>query len=409
MTLKIILKTIISIVGLIFLIYLGRINLALYYTPDYQKEKTFSYNKDVQKQLEHLRIKMDNGAATNMQNLYPEGYMFMYALYGLTWTDYALTLNKNTAQNKTALQEVDEALSHVFSANGTAPFAKEQRLSYGAYYVGWTNYLLGKRLQIKQDDALQARFQNTCDSIAKAIENSPTPYLSSYTSSSWPADMMLCIASLCLHDQIYEARYEQSVQDWLTKVKSQLDPHGLIPHETHHETGKAIEAARGCSQSLMLNFLFEIDPDFAQTQFDIYKEKFLTYRFGLPGIREYPKGTKGFGDIDSGPVILQVGGAASLVGQRTMLRYGEYEISKGIRNSIEGFGWASQNAKTKKYLFGALPVADAFIAWSNVLDIPDEKVGMYQDNTNWRLIFQLISIGFSLLTGGLLFLFWKKK
>jgi hypothetical protein len=41
------------------------------------------------------------------------------------------------------------------------------------------------------------------------------------------------------------------------------------------------------------------------------------------------------------------------------------EKATGIRNGIESFGlsWKNQNSKT--YLFGTLPIADAFITWAN--------------------------------------------
>ncbi len=126
-----------------------------------------------------------------------------------------------------------------------------------------------------------------------------------------------------------------------------------------------MESARGSSQSLILNFLIEIDADYARLKFPIYKKYFLDYRLGLPGIREYPKGQPGNGDIDSGPVVWGIGGAASIVGQRVLALYGETAAAIGIRNSIETFAWGQSNKNEKHYLFGAAPIADAFIAWSN--------------------------------------------
>jgi len=40
----------------------------------------------------------------------------------------------------------------------------------------------------------------------------------------------------------------------------------------------------------MLNFLYEIDPSFAKQQFEIFDDLFKDSRFGLPGIRQYPRG-----------------------------------------------------------------------------------------------------------------------
>lgn len=139
----------------------------------------------------------------------------------------------------------------------------------------------------------------------------------------------------------------------------------------------------------MLNFLLEIDKEFAMAQFERYQNQFLDTRFGLPGIREYPKGTSGLADVDSGPILLDIGGAASLVGQRTMARYAAIKTAIGLRNSIESFGLAYAKNGYKKYVLGREPIADAFIAWANVINLQkvEKEVG------NWRWAFQLLSLG----------------
>ncbi len=91
----------------------------------------------------------------------------------------------------------------------------------------------------------------------------------------------------------------------------------------------------------------------------------MAYRFGLPGIREYPQGTTGVGDIDSGPVIFGIGGAASIVGIKAMAIYKEWELHQALRNSVAGFGLSLGVGHRRTYLFGALPIADVFIAWAN--------------------------------------------
>ena len=63
----------------------------------------------------------------------------------------------------------------------------------------------------------------------------------------------------------------------------------------------------------------------------LYKEHFLDYRLGLPGIREYRKGVEGNGSVDSGPVIWDIGGSASIVGVRTLGLYGETTAYKGMK------------------------------------------------------------------------------
>ena len=166
---------------------------------------------------------------------------------------------------------------------------------------------------------------------------------------------------------------------------------------------KTIEGARGSSQSLILTLLSDIDQELANSHYLKYKELFQDYRFGLPGIREYPKGKSGSGDIDSGPVIFDIGGAASIVGQRAAGKQGDWSLYEGLRNSVELFGFPWTVNQEKRYLFGQFSMADAFIVWSNSMDKnPSEMKERTIDN--WRLNVQLGSLLFLIF---LLFAYYK--
>ncbi len=328
-----------------------------------------------------------------MQNIFPEGFVFINSLYGLTWVNLIQDLDKNSAIFKEGMTEINWAVLQVDSPLAKQIFSKELPLKYGAFYQGWSNLLLANKLKIQAETdrdpyEVQLLVQN-CNQIVVALSNSATPFLESYSQNSWPADMMVAMASVSTHDKIFEAKYQESINAWITKVKQQLDPKTqLIPHSVNSSTGQTIEGARGSSQSLILNFLIDIDEAFAKKQFEIYKTQFQDSRFGLPGIREYPKGTMGGGDIDSGPVIFGIGGAASIVGQRTMGKFKNWNTYQGLRNSIEGFGAAYTTNSKKKYIFGQLPMADAFIAWSNSIEHTENQV---KPTSNWRIYFHLLS------------------
>jgi hypothetical protein len=368
---------------LLVVIYL---NVRLYHTQSYDREK--DYDEDVYAQLQHLKGEMhSNAAAYKMQRLFPEGFVFQNALYGLTWCDL-IHKDTDTSIRREALAEIDWAIDELLSENGTAIFSENLPLKYGVFYRGWTNYLIGKRLIIDDSPTkLKILYALNSQEISAAFDSSSIPYLESYYSASWPADNMVAIASLALKTKITKESKTtiSSVDTWMSTVKSKLDKHGRIPHAVNWKTGNTVQESRGNSMSLMLCFLKDIDPYFAQEQFDSYKKDFADSRLGLPGIREHHKGITKGGDIDSGPVIWEIGGAASIVGQRTAALYGDWNTFQGLRNSIELFGAAHTWHGKKKYLFGEVPMADAFIAWSNVAASESD----IETTSNWRWRFQL--------------------
>lgn len=364
-------------------------------------------NTEVIYQLNHIKTKLEKGAADDMQSIYPEGFVFLYSLYGLSWADVGQTLTPNSELHQKSIQEIDVALANIHSEKGKAPFSESLVPTYGAYYLGWSNYLLSKKLQItpenQQDSIDIQRFINNCDKIVSALNQTTEPFLPSYSGLAWQADNILCLASLAVHDKIFEPKYAKAIQDWLTKIKTTVDTETeLIGHEYRFDENKTLPP-RGSSQSLMNSLLFEIDTAFANEQTQLYKDNFLMFRFGLPAIREYAKGTNGEGDIDSGPVIWDVGGAASIVGIRALGLAGEVNLHQGIRNSVNAFAFAQTSENSKQYLLGKLPIADAFIAWANA-----KNCQINQKNTYWQWRFQLISLGI-LGVFGLLFFVINKK
>jgi hypothetical protein len=387
-------KVILSFFLIVFSIYIVYLNCRLYYQPHFEKVENTTLNKDVLNQLQFLKRKIHAGAADEMQGIYPEGFLFLDALYGLSWCEVANAVDHSSELYKEARTEIQYAFDEVNSAKGKSIFPPALPIPYGVFYTGWNNYLLGKKISVEdpleRDSAEVALYIRQCTSIVEGLRNSETPYPESYVNASWPSDATVAVASLSFEKNIRTPLFGTDMQQWIAKVKLNLDTCGLLPHSTDAVTGKVMNGTRGNSQALILNFLFDIDPVFAREQFNLYKSKFLTTRFGLPGLREYATKAWAEGDVDSGPVIFGIGGAASVVGLRTMIVFGEQETAIGLRNSIEAFGMAWTSDGEKKYLFGQIPMADAFFVWGNSMEITEDK--MLATTESWRGRFQLYSV-----------------
>ncbi|UOQ65383.1 hypothetical protein [Hymenobacter volaticus] len=366
-------RTLLRLLLCLPLFYLVYLNYQLYYEPQMAIVAGRPINQDLLGQLRFLKTRMHQGAAEDMQQLYPEGFVYLNALYGLSWVELAGSLPESSALRYEALAESSWAVRAILSPTGRVLFEEDLPLPYGAYYRGWSTYLLGRYLTAQtpaERTAADVRlFRQNCTQIAQALSASPTPYLESYTGAAWPADGMMCLAALACHDRVLPPLYQPTIQQWLTVVDTRLDSLGMIPHKTDARTGEVTQAALGASQSQLLNFLYEVDSTYARRHFRLYRHHFLTSRFGLPGMRESPQEADNAEHIDSGPVLLDIGGAASIVGRRIMQRYGDTVTAVGLRNSIEAFGMPFQINGQKRYLFGQLPIADAFIAWSNSLEV----------------------------------------
>ena len=404
-------KVLLSILLAVVLLVVLYLNYGLYYQPRFVTENGNAYNADVLGQPNFLDMEMHQGAAEGMQHIYPEGFVFMNALYALSWAEVAKPLNHHSDLYHRAHNEIEWAYAHINGDRGRANFLASLKIPYGAFYTGWSSYVLGKKLEVEKpeerDTAQVQFFELQCKQIAVYINKEQNPFAESYSEAAWPADMTLCLASLSLHDKILQPEFASTITKWTDEVKQHLDANGLIPHASDAVTGGPLQAARGSSQSLILHFLRDIDRPFAQQQFEIYHRLFVTHRLGLPGIREYAEGTRGYGDSDSGPVIWGVGGSASIVGLRTMALYKDSVTAVGLRNSIQTFGMVTHDGEQKKFLFGALPMADAFIVWANSTET--STANSLQAGYTWRIGFQFLSLGILLLLTLSLSLIWKPR
>ncbi|MBL7817824.1 MAG: hypothetical protein JNL70_22640 [Saprospiraceae bacterium] len=378
----------------------------MYYSPNYKQEENSTYNTDVLSQLRHLKDEVHNkNAGIRMQQLFPEGFVFTNVLYGLAWADFAELIKPNHPLFQEANEEIKWSIAEINSEQGKAIFSDNLPLKYGAFYNGWSSFLMAKYLKLNQlqnkDPSVLKAFSTVCDSINKAVLTSPHAYLESYPNSAWQGDNIVCLASLVLHDKIYPPQYKTAIDTFLNRFKTHLDPEtGMIGHSFSPQMNVNTGGVRGSSQSLINSFLPLIDSAFAKQQFELYKQHFIDYKLGLPAVREYPKNWDGDGDIDSGPVIWEVGTVASIVAIRAMAENGEKEFYKPIRNAIEAFGFPNHWGLGKKYVFGQIPIADAFLAWCHA------KSGENLENPPvfWRMTFQLFSLFVILL---LFWLAWK--
>jgi hypothetical protein len=376
---------------LVVLIYL---NLRLYYRPTVESVGEDLVNKDLLNEARSLRARMDQRVDIHMQQLYPEGYVFMNALYGLIWSEIAKTTTSNSEIHREALVEIQRAFDNLENDLGKAPFEKDLPIPYGAFYGGWKHYLLGAKLSVetlaKANASEVAMYMKHCDRVAAILQDTTVLYSPSYHGGIWPADFLLNVAVLAQHDQLFKPKYESHIKNWVSRVQKKLDKYGLIPHHVKNVKGVVAESARGSSQSLMLIFLIDIDREFALQQYELYRALFQDVRVGIPVVLEYAQGSSGVGDVDSGPILLGAGASASIVGMRTMKVYNDRNNYLGLRNAVEAFGVSQSLFGKKEYLFGKMPMADAFIAWAHAQDSLLE--GEVIDDAPWRNKFFIYSI-----------------
>lgn len=342
--------------------------------------------RDVKAQLDYLEVQVHSGLAGRMQSLFPEGSAFTYALYGLACCSQARG-SPGTARAEHAAREAEWALSRLDDpgVRGLFPTVMEPR--YGAFYAGWRNYLLAHIVALadpRTPAALIEEFDERSAELKNAYMGSNTPFLASYDGMAWPADNVVAIASLAMHQRLRKDGGDDVIERWLRQATARLDGHGCVPHAWDPVHDRMVQASRGSSQSLMNCFFPMIDSAFSRDRFTRYRERFLGTRLGVPMVREFAEGSEGSGDVDSGPVILGAGSSATIVGPGAFRMNGDIGHAQGLDASIEGFG-VPFGPQQKRYVFGSLPIADLFIVWTRTLSEHRAAVTEYPSFMSFHL------------------------
>lgn len=330
------------------------------YLPPVAEEDRGKVPRTAEAHLSWLRGELDDGSGEEMQRLFPEGYFFSYGLYGLAWVEIGLRSEEHVDE---AIREARWALEKIESVAGRAPFPANLPPGHGMFFSGWRNHLLAGIVLLGKKDLEIARLRNWCDELAIALEAASTwPWLASYHSQVWPCDTPPGIHAMCVFDKVTgEGRYTDFVKRWISAVSGKVDTeYGMLTHLAAPGSGQPVGLPRGTSQTIILRFLADIDPTFASGQYQRFQEHFLTSVWGLPSIREYPKGVDGKGDVDSGPLIAGTSASATVVGMGVAQIYGDHGFSKATSQLAEVAGFPFGFSK-RRYLGGILPVGDAFV------------------------------------------------
>ncbi len=112
------------------------INGKLYYSPNFKTEGPSVYNQDVLSQLRYLKNELHNNqGGEKMQALFPEGFVFTTALYGLAWADFVAQIDKKHPLFQEANKEIKWSIGQVNSTKGKAIFAKDQFEKYKKHFI----------------------------------------------------------------------------------------------------------------------------------------------------------------------------------------------------------------------------------------------------------------------------------
>jgi len=152
--------------------------------------------------------------------------------------------------------------------------------------------------------------------LMQELEAAPYHVLDDYPGECYPTDVVWATAAIGRIETIPKPDRERLARDVTASLMGTLsDRHGLPATLVDSRNGTLRQPARGCAVSGILSFAHELSPEAAEVWYQRYADQYWVENRWRAGFREHAVDSAAqFADVDSGPILFDVGTAASLFG-----------------------------------------------------------------------------------------------
>jgi hypothetical protein len=312
-----------------------------------------------QAQARFLQRAIAGGAGDQMQRLFPEGDYFLRALT-------AMAEARTPAADLDAVRVLRDSLDRPESV---AVFGSGMVPEHGIFQAGWALAVAVDLARASGTPADADDVRRRAAVVESALRGSRSGFLEGYPGQYWPCDTV--VAASALADAavlLNRPAWLDTVRTWRSLATTRVDPTtGLLPHRVDAD-GRPLDGPRGSSQSIIQAFWPAVgralDGRVDPAAWEAFRQTFVVREAGLVGVREFPRGQDGPGDVDSGPLLLGVSASASTVTLAAARAIGDTELADDLSREAELLGLPSRWGGEQRYALGLLPVGDAFLAWA---------------------------------------------
>ncbi len=260
---------------------------------------------------------------------FPEGDLFPFTFPALAYGQIALRDPgyRDHARRQMA-KLLDLAIPNVVSRLN----ARKERLQSLGSYKGQAVYLcqlglaLGMWRAVGGDERYEAAHRRLADVVREALISRSGRPLDSFPGVVYPFDTIPCLIFLTQRDRQDSAEAgREPVERHLLWIRDRgTDPDtGLPVSRVAPDTFEPMEVPRGCELSLRTPLIAQLDVKTAKALWTAYVKRYWLDRWIVKGLAEWPDGQKRFEDMDSGPILMGVGLAASSLGLGAAIMAGD--------------------------------------------------------------------------------------
>jgi hypothetical protein len=210
----------------------------------------------------------------------------------------------------------------------------------GHAYLGYVNLALGMLRAVDPDNAHRAQHERITAELAARLSASATGMIETYPGETWPPDVAAVAGSIGLHQKVTGADHSQLLRTWAERFeKCAVDASsGYLVQRVRTGTCEPADAPRGSGTADGANFIGFADRGLSQRLHLALRDQGRRTLFGFGGIREYPPGHGGQGDVNAGPILLGVSVGATGFAIGSARSNGDRELYRELYRTAQLFG-----------------------------------------------------------------------
>jgi hypothetical protein len=200
-----------------------------------------------------------------------------------------------------------------------------------AAYRGYFNLALSLRRRLDAEGPYAALNDELTQRLLERLRATPSRALQTYPDEVYPVDNAAVLASVALHARATGEDPDPIVAEWQQLMRTRFrDPQTGLLHQRVEVGGyRPLDGPRGSGTALAAYFVSFFDQALSRDLTAAIQRELASSTLGFGAVYEYPSHMRGgYGDIDSGPLILGYSisatgfslAAARMQGQRAWFR-----------------------------------------------------------------------------------------
>lgn len=225
----------------------------------------------------------------------------------------------------------------------------------GHAYLGYINLGLGMMRAVDPETPHAALHDRLTTALVRRLAASPNGLIETYPGETWPPDVAAVAGSIGLHARVTATDRSELLDAWAERFAAcAIHESGYLVQRVRGRTCDPADAPRGSGTAIASYFTSFAHPALSRRLHDALVERGSRSVLGFAGVREYPRGFRGRGDVNSGPILagMSVGATGFALGAARVHR--NRDLFVGLYRTVHVVGGPVASDGGESFAVGGL-------------------------------------------------------